>query len=52
MELKYITVSVIRYDGKIAFYNTYLAKNYADAIRQMEKEYKIDKGIITRIECK
>ena len=49
---KYITVYVFRYDGKVVFYNTYIDINYADAIKQMKKEYTIDKGIITHIECK
>lgn len=49
---KYIQVTVYRYDGIVTYYNTYLATNYADAIKQMEKEHTVDRWVETRIECK
>lgn len=50
-ELKNITVMVIRYDDTIAYKNTYKAINFADAIKKMEKEYKLIFTIDTRIKC-
>lgn len=48
-ELKNITVMVIRYDDTISYKATYKAINFADAIKKMEKEYKLIFTIDTRI---
>ena len=50
-ELKNITVMVIRYDDTIAYKNTYKAVNFADAIEQMKRDYKLIYTIDTRIKC-
>ena len=48
---RYITVTVYNYLGRVSFYNTYIAINFADAIKQMEKEYTLT-GTDSHIECK
>ena len=50
-KMKDITVKVVRYDNTIAFQQTYKAVNFADADKQMRKDYKLRLGIDHHITC-